>query len=226
MDRIIILAAGEATRWNNYMNTPKHLVDVGGVPLLHRTVQQFSEHGKVFLTAPVGDERYVIQGAELFHPEHIEDLYDTKKLLDNKDLWSADSRTIILWGDVFFTNRAVGKIMRHRPKDWSMYGRFGPSSLTGCEYGELFAFSFMPHMRPELEIGLHTLAIKRKYDLINRVGGWELYRWLSKAQNLEFHARYRNFVEINDETEDFDFPHDYERWVEKCLPRLLKSTNL
>lgn len=220
------MAAGEATRWDNYMDTPKHLVDVAGQPLLHRTVSQFKPHGELFLTAPEDDERYAIPDVKIFHPPNIDNLYDAKKLLDNKDLWNENGRTIILWGDVFFTSKAVRKIVRHEPANWSMYGRFGPSSVTGCEYGELFAFSFQPHMRPDIEIALHTLAVKRKYDLVNRVGGWELYRLLSGARDLEMHTRYRNFIEINDETEDFDFPHDYERWKQRCLPRLLKSTSL
>lgn len=218
------MAAGEATRWNNHLDVPKHLVDVAGQPLLHRTISQFSDHGEVYLTAPENDDRYRIPGVKLFHPPISEGLHDAKKLLDNVSIWNPEGRTIVLWGDVFFTDKAVRKIVTHNPPKWSMYGRFGPSHITGCEYGELFAFSFTPKMRADIEIALHTLAVRRRYDLIGRIGGWELYRLLSGASDLNAHIRYKNFVEINDETEDFDFPHDYERWVQRCLPRIIKSS--
>ena len=217
MARIIILAAGEATRWQNHTGMPKHLVDVGGEPLLHRTIRQFSEHGEIIITAPVGDDRYNISGTEIYHPEKAEHLQDAKKLLDNSHLWSESSKTIVLWGDCFFSNKAVKRIATHKPSQWAMYGRFGRSSITGCEYGELFAMAFQPNMRHKIEISLHTIAILKKYKIIGRCGGWELYRHLSNATDLERHARYRNFVEINDTTEDFDFPHDYDRWVERVL---------
>lgn len=201
------------------MDTPKHLVDVGGTPLLHRTVSQFSPHGEVFITAPEDDDRYKIDGTKIFYPDKSSDLYDAKKLLDNTELWSETHKTIVLWGDCFYSHKAVKKIVSHNPNEWSMYGRFGPSSITGCEYGELFALAFQPHVRHKLEISLYSIAVLRKYEQIERCGGWELYRKLSNAQNLQAHIRYRNFIEINDETDDFDYPHDYDRWVERVLHR-------
>ena len=37
--RIVILCAGDATRWGGYLGLPKHLVPIHGEPLLHRTVR-------------------------------------------------------------------------------------------------------------------------------------------------------------------------------------------
>lgn len=219
MTRIIILAAGEATRWDNYLNSPKHLVDVGGEPLLHRTVRQFAPHGEIYITAPTGDNRYKIEGTRLIHPTKSYDLHDAKKLLDNSHLWSDTEKTIVLWGDTFFSNKAVTRITLHKPSQWSMYGRFGPSKITGCPYGEIFGFAFRPNMRHKIEIALYSIAVMKKYDIIGRCGGWELYRKLNDATDLEFHSKYRNFIEINDATDDFDFPHDYDRWVEKVLKK-------
>jgi hypothetical protein len=218
MTRIIILAAGESTRWNNYMGTPKHLVDVGnGVSLLHRTVNQFKVHGDVYITGPKNDKRYNLEGTTLYVPKKYENLYDTKKFLDNTNLWSEEEKTIILWGDCYFSDLAVYKIVNHNPKSWSMYGRFNKSNITGCPYGELFAFAFMPEKRLDIEIALYSLSVMKKYGKINRVGGWELYRKLSDAEDLDSHVRYKNFINIDDETEDFDYPHDYDMWVENVL---------
>lgn len=201
------------------MDTPKHLVDVGGEPLLHRTVRQFSPYGDIYITAPKGDERYRIKGTHLIHPNKSYDLHDAKKLLDNAHLWSEKSKTLVLWGDCFFSNKAAKRITLHKPSQWAMYGRFGPSSITGCPYGELFALAFHPNMRHKLEIALYSISVLRKYDIISRCGGWELYRKLNNATDLELHTRYKNFIEINDTTDDFDFPHDYDRWVERVLKR-------
>lgn len=38
-DTAIVIAAGHATRWGDYRGTPKHLIEVDGEPILHRTVR-------------------------------------------------------------------------------------------------------------------------------------------------------------------------------------------
>jgi hypothetical protein len=216
MARVIVLAAGEASRWGNYLDVPKHFVDIGGEPLLHRTVRQFSSYGEIIITGPDAD-RYHVEGASLYVPEAIPESWDTKKFLDNVELWDPTGRTILLWGDTYYSDAAVKTIMDHEPVDWLVYGRMSGSEITGCGYGEIFAYSFMSQAHRLLKSRLERLRWMRKHQRIGRCGGWEFYRLLSGAKNLNEHRNYGKFVEINDDTEDFDFPHDYQRWAQNVL---------
>ena len=46
----------------------------------------------------------------------------------------------------------------------------------------------------------------------NRCKGWEVYRYLHSIP-LDEHRVTGNFLEINDFTEDFDFPKDLKTWL-------------
>lgn len=216
MTRVVILAAGEATRWGDHAGVPKHFVDVGGIPLLHRTVNQFSPYGEVIVTSQ-NDDRYKIEGAEQYVVEPITESWDTKKFLDNYPIWSKNGRTILLWGDTYYSENAVNSIIDNEPADWLVYGRMNASEITGCGYGEIFAYSFTPQSQTYILTKIRYLRWLRRHHRIGRCGGWELYRALSGADDLNKHTLYNNFIEIDDETEDFDFPHDYDMWRERVL---------
>ena len=49
----IIMADGKGTRWNNYQNIPKHLIQIDGETLLARTTRLLKEYEptcQVFIT--------------------------------------------------------------------------------------------------------------------------------------------------------------------------------
>jgi len=49
----VVMAAGEGTRWDNHLGTPKHLVSVEGEVLLKRTVQQLTDRvPEVWVASP------------------------------------------------------------------------------------------------------------------------------------------------------------------------------
>ena len=50
-DKLIIIAAGEGSRWNNYKNTPKHLIKINGETLLERQVRLFPEFDVTIVTS-------------------------------------------------------------------------------------------------------------------------------------------------------------------------------
>lgn len=41
--KYIIMADGKGTRWGNYQDIPKHLIQIGGETLLGRTVRLLNE---------------------------------------------------------------------------------------------------------------------------------------------------------------------------------------
>lgn len=206
--RVILIAAGEGSRWGDHTGVPKHLVRICGEVLLERTVRQFSEHGDVVVVGR--DERYEVAGARLLVPDLEPTNYGADKFLSSRRLWSRDGRTLVAYGDVRFSDEAVSRIVSHESRDWRLFARFGPSSVYGGDRGECFAQSFWPN-----DIGDHLAALRlivrlRQSRVLGQIGGWQHYRAM-EGLFLDEHARGPRFVEIDDETDDLDYPEDLAR---------------
>lgn len=190
---------------------PAHLIEVADEPILHRTTRLF-EHFTVTVNGP-DDPRYETPHSTL-HTQRSDPAWDQQaKFFSTRHLWNTQGRTVLLYGDVYYTQQAADLITE--PRDgFTMYARPGPSRLTGCRYGELFAWSFHPnHHHRIIEALNETLRWKNGLHVTSRAIGWELY-------NAYHHLRPRNrnytqhTVVIDDWTEDFDNTTDWNTWNE------------
>lgn len=226
--RAIIIAAGEATRWDNYLGVEKHFIEIEGEPIIHRTVRLLNEQGVDDVWVVGKDDRYDIQGSTLYVPTFHPEYYDADKFLNSKDLWLHDARNLVLYGDVYFTERAIWKIM-HPPYDpvseskpvrdrsgWYLYARPFGSDTTGNGDGECFAQAIMPNDLRQHERELFNLVEDFKEGRLGRIGGWEHYRrMIGLPENmLHRHLVGDNFINVDDWTDDFDTPHSYDTWME------------
>jgi len=226
--RTIIIAAGGGTRWENFRNTPKHLVEVEGERLLDRTVRQFLKHGEVIVAGH--DERYKVDGARFLRPRRNSAWREASKFLDTQTLWSRDGRTVVAYGDVWFSDDAINTIANYESKDWVLFARFGLSAVTGGG-SECFAQSFWSEHIQEHLTALLQIAKYRSEKKLSRCGGWEHYRQMNgiplkqhalgecvnhgepkEPHTLECFDEVRRFVNIDDWTDDFDYPEDLTRW--------------
>jgi choline kinase len=209
MTRIIIAAAGEGRRWNNFRNIPKHLITIENEKLLHRIYKQF-RHFSDDIVIISSDERYAIEGATL-KPPMIGDWLDFGKIYSSNYLWS-DEKTIIVFGDVYFTDEAVQTIMSNRDP-YKFFMRKGPSKYTGKGHKEIFAFSFEGSMNEEIK--------KHIKDLIDikqgGAGAWRLYLHMNNITHSRDYFKGDGYVEINDWTDDFDYPEDLLKWEKMRL---------
>lgn len=229
--RAIIICAGEATRWGNHLNTPKHLIEIEGERLLDRTVRLLNERGveDVHVVVKAEDARYKVPGSKLYIAKlDYEKNADADKFLSSKKLWNKKGRTIVFYGDCYFTDEAMDTIIGHEPKDWVLFCRPGASRITGTKWGECFAQSFYPDQIAEHEAALYRIADLKKQGVIRRCGGWEHYRaMLGRGdQALNRHTMSDRYVEINDWTDDFDYPDDYETWIKRRSRVLLRQKSL
>lgn len=198
--RIIIACAGPQTKWNGHLGVPSHLVPVDGEPLLHRTVRQArSLTGDVIVTAPPGDGRYAVPGAGLCPTDPAANEYAACR-----PLWIEDGRTVLMLGDVYFTDAAIRTIGAWGRRDYRVFGRRGASRITGTPYGEIFAASWWP--------GQHALLDEHlaRIDGMSKAG-WRLLRLMQGTPLNRHVVRSRWFTTIDDATDDIDFPADYER---------------
>lgn len=210
---VIIICAGKGTRWNRYKGVEKHFVEVDGVPILKRTVSLLRERNITpYIVAK--DASYWLDGSALYRPQFNDDHYDADKFLNSKPLWSKTERTIVLYGDVYFTEESMNTILDYDKREWTLFGREKNSEFTGRSWGECFAQSFYPEHQEEHHKSLHKIVAAYRNGDIKRCGGWEHYRAMQGIDLLE-HRIDGRFVEIDDFTDDFDHPIDYDDFISR-----------
>jgi hypothetical protein len=210
MTRVLILCAGEGSRWGNFRDTPKHLVEIEGETLLARTCRQFLEFSDDVVVVGPDDDRYRISSTSLYVPE-TDYSREMDKFASSMAMWSESNRTVLVFGDVYFTDDAVEAVMSNT-EPWKFFCRSKPSQTTGKNCKEIFAIGFQPGKRAWMAQSVRSIL-----DIASTAGGWSLFRLLTLGtSNVAVSDRRMfdtgNHVEIDDWTEDFDFPVDLENW--------------
>lgn len=206
--RVLILCAGDATRWGNYKNAPKQLVTIEGEVLLHRTVRQVIARGVRDVVVVGTDDRFAVNGARLFIPENRTPTgTEADKFLSSRDEWHPTGRTIILYGDVWYSNVAAANIAGSPHRGWGVWRRAKGSRYTGCRYGEVFGMSWWPPQH-QLVDGILADATQRYRAATKKIRpcGWQLLDGLTGHMPGGVHN-------LDDWTEDFDRPDDLDRWL-------------
>jgi hypothetical protein len=209
---VLILCAGEQTRWGDVYN-PKQLVDVGGEPLLFRTIRQVRRWGQepVIVTH---DERLRVSQRS-FEPTGRR--WTVETLFWTHPLW--EDRTVVLLGDVIFTNDALDRIMACRAP-LQIFGRKELRHRLVGRYYEIFGLSF--------DRGEHQRikdVLQRAIDWVVGTGApnggklrsfYELYCGLPLDQ---YQHENEVFYPIEDWTEDIDAPEDYQQFKAMIVDR-------
>lgn len=204
--RAIIMAGGDGTRWNNYLGTPKHLLTLEGERLIDRTIRLLDERGveEIIPLCPYPD----VPNSQL--PAYTQ--CDTDKFRSTIPLWAPDALSLVLYGDVWFSEEAMDAIISPLQDPFRWFGREHASKITGTPYGELFGLTIAPEGQARISHSIETVRGLLMNNRIGRGGGWEVYRH-SVGVPLSKHVLNGYFHDINDWTDDFDFPADYDRWV-------------
>jgi len=219
--KAIIICAGEATRWAGYLNTKKHLIEIEGERLLDRTVRLLKERGikEIYIVVKQITPEYHVEGAAQYVADlNPEENVDADKFLSSKALWNQDGRTLVFYGDCYFTEDAMDTIVGFTSREWTLFCRPNASKVTGTPWGECFAQSYYPEDIDRHEAALRRVAALYKAGKITRCGGWEHYRAMVGRPDEQIRRPHRmstNYVEIDDWTDDFDYPKDYDSWIER-----------
>jgi hypothetical protein len=206
----LIMAGGKEDRWGQYMGVHKHLLKIDGERLLDRTVRLLLARQDRPIRVVAKYPEYDVPGTDRVFPLDL----DNGGVIASRDFWSTTARTTILFGDVYFTNDAMDRICAMAPKECTFIGRSKKSQITGCPYQELFGFSLLPENHAAVDQSIARVKHAMATEEIKVCAGWSIYRHL---QGLPLRKRRcpKNFLDINDFTEDFDFPWDYEKWIER-----------
>lgn len=202
--RIIIACAGRVNdpKWHNYMNIPKHLAPIGKEPLLDRTVRQILEYDRtsdIYITTSNNDRRYRHRNVTTVRSPGG----SSNEYIGSRYWWSNDNRTVLMLGDVYWTDAAINTVLSTDNDDITWFGRVEKTNLRKSK-GEIFAVSWLPKHHKLLDE--HLLLVLK--DNTKYRPGWKLYRSIHGIPMNE-HRITDDWVEINDHTDDFDKPASY-----------------
>ena len=191
--KYIIMADGKGTRWQNYNDIPKHLIEIGGETLLGRTVRLLKEgdpNCEVIITSH--DSRYEIPGAQRHEPlnNNLEiDLF-TEELIEDD--------VCFLYGDTYYSDFAMSTIIATEADDMMFFGNGRSIVAIKVADGDLFR-SHVHRVR--------DLFLEGK---IAKCIGWQVYQSFT---GLPFGEKQigEKFLVLEDGTEDFNSPEDYNR---------------
>lgn len=158
------------------------------------------------MTGP-DDWRYKLAGTV----HHVRSPDEPSEYASTRALWNPRGRTVLALGDVYWTDAALSAVLGCPDRDFRVFGRFGPSAVTGTPYGEIFAASWWPEHIPLLDRHLDVVHKARAAGTVTRPPGWMLLRsWQGTPLNRH-RVRRPPFCDIDDETDDLDSPADYRR---------------
>lgn len=214
--RTVILADGAYPSDHKVGGGYRHLFEIEGEVLLHRTVRQFAELGEVILLAPPVPE-YDIPPAVHVTPDPCRSWGGIAMFGKALPFLSLTGRSNVVFGDVWFSDDAIEKIATHGG-DWQVFGRPGPSTVTGTPYGEYFCYTLYPEHRKEFVRAMGYAYNRWARDEYTRCTPWEVY-W--KMEDMALVKQDLNgalkvgphWTDLVDWTDDFDYDHDVTNWI-------------
>ena len=234
--RIIFTCAGEQKRWGNYMNQLKHLAPVNESPLLKRNIDLFS---KLFPEAAIHILIRAIDLKPLYNVTQNISFYTPEVIKDNEAMYKTlipflqkeKDDVLVLLGDVIFSETCVKKIYDEIfKKEFNVYGRKYNSTITGGKWGELFAFYIPQEFKHTFIDSVTVVERLHANNTLNRFSGWEVISYIySNGKQDDIAHIFNNrlfpasFIEIDDTTEDLDYPEDYDTYL-KLLPQFRPKT--
>jgi len=207
--RVIILADGAGTRWT--ADTPKHLAIVDGEPILLRTVRQLTERGMTDLWLTSRLERYDSLQPTVKRYVPIDNRFKLDQFYACREIWSGHDDVVFIYGDVRFSDAAMDTILKTIPQDFVYFQRTRGSTITGKGWKEGFAMRVCDtHMFETslkyLRTGIENGSIAQMH---HQVQGYLEGKGVGEFKGIGSHG-----VEIDDETDDFDYPTDVRVWTQ------------
>lgn len=216
--RVIVAAAGPQTKWGGHLGVRNHFMPVrtdlrtdSSVPLLDRTLTQVAAYcDDVWLTVPEDDPGPYEALAAVHGVRASVQPAARNEFESSRPVWGADGLNFLILGDVWFTDDALATVLGTSSPGFRFFGREHPSRVTGSPWGEIFAQSW--HSAANTEMGRLTEAVRAEQDS-GRADptkhGWTMLRLLQGTPLREHVVQPPWWVEIDDATDDVDFPHDY-----------------
>jgi SAM-dependent methyltransferase len=229
--KVIILAnaaggfPGGSTRWNNHLGINKHLVPIGNMPLIHYIQNQLKYYGfsDIVISCQEKDKgTYIINNNQWISPPDLTgNINPDHEIMICESVFDRKKNNIILYGDNFYSKEFFNKIMSADPEDWWFYGREGASDYVGKPYTEDFGWYIPPKFLKFLIRSTYIASedmIKHHGQVIPGIAIHQTYEFSINMQNKK--DFYCNWINVDDETTDFDYPAEWDYWSKEVLPEI------
>ena len=113
--KAVICANGKGSRWENYLGVTKHMIEIDGEPILHRTVRLLKNYGFKDIVISTSNPDYAVEGAALYTPKR------NVWLIDQYPLELLTEPVLFLLGDVYFTETAIRGILTAPENPWTFF---------------------------------------------------------------------------------------------------------
>ena len=203
--KILILADGEGKRWGNYKGVPKHLLEIDGERLIDRMIRQYK-----------GNDIVIIGTYK--NKDATNDRFNTpqKRRLFLEIAERYQEPFILLNGDCFYTDAIVKDSLERETDKWLHWCCPHPNYYTGKPWGE-------GYIHKVVDLDWWITKLKEYNEKVDRrqiqIGNdWSINRFLYGARDLITHSENirdlsKYDVYWHDDTDDFDFPVDYDRFL-------------
>ena len=223
--KYFILAGGSGTRWNHYQGSDKCLLKIGGEALIDRTVRLLLHYGVTredIIICPNDEVFQTIMADGALHEATCArfELLSAKSKGEAFEMIAniAKEPFSVLFGDVFYTEAIIKDIIDRPVKKWAHWFNPNPNKYTGKPWSEGYChkvmdwewwFTKMHEFNQLVETGV--IQAGRDYA----INGYLEERPMSMVYFHDF--SYMSDVDVywNDWTDDFDFPVDYDRFIER-----------
>ncbi len=203
---VLIFCAGGSAKWGYYLGIPKPLILLNKESILGRTLRLLKkqkvspENITIVATDPILKQ----PGYNFFEPESSRWFVET--LISTESLW--DEQTVVLMGDVFYTPEALKTILNPTTASLQFYGRAGKSLFSHKAHGELFGITFSKN--EGALIHEHAQKVIKAAKSMGHGKAWQFYRSIAGFELDQKKTEKKYFVEIDDFTDDFDTPEEYD----------------
>lgn len=188
------MADGKGTRWANYMGVPKHLVEIGGEPIIGRTVRLLNEmtDGKCEVIITSHDKRYEFEGSRRHEPlnNHLEIDRFTQELIEDD--------TCFLYGDTYYTEESLKLILDSETEDVLFFGN--AKSIVAINVSDSSFFE------------KHVANVRQLFldGKIEKCVGWQVYQSITGQDFSKKAEMGDKFVILDAKTTDINTPEEYK----------------
>lgn len=196
--------------------TPKQLSEVNGEPLVERTIRLLRENGKNDIYISTNDVRFRYLKVPILEHTNSYEVNNGKVSGYWVDAYfPTDKPTIYLHGDVYYTEDAIKKILNLKPKVNTFIGNEIARNKEHKNWGEPFGWIVVNQkvFRAGIEV-IKELQDRGKLERGFAIS-WELYRLLNGSDVNYMLIDDNNYLSIDDETIDVDFPEMVDKLNEK-----------
>lgn len=209
--KYIIMAGGNYVKWSD---KPKHLVEIGGEPLVARTIRLLREVGANDIAISSDNPVFEQFGVPVLKHENNYTLdWETSHGDWYDAFYPMDDPVCYLFGDVVFSRRALKTIVRHQTdaeNDIMFFASAPPFADNYCKpWAEPFAFKVANTEKFFLAIE-KAKRLEKEHVFYRQPVSWDLWQIIKETPvNI---INYQNYVAINDFTCDIDTPEDIEKF--------------